>query len=85
MDILREIYLNNSTELDKDLAQSARYAQLLDEFNERIQKSVGDKKEMQEFDVLLGKISAVIAEHYGTAGIRFGAKLMRALLYEKGE
>lgn len=81
MDVLKDLYGKYAVELDTDLAQNAKYKELLAQIYEIIESLRGDSR-MKEFDVLFGKISVVIAEVSCISGIRFGAKLVSALLGE---
>lgn len=78
MDILRDLYIKYSSEIDIPLVENAEYKKLIGQFYEIIQANM-EKQLVAKLDVLLSQIGDVIAEESCIEGMKLGARLINAL------
>lgn len=78
MDILRDLYIKYSSEIDIPLVENAEYKKLIGQFYEIIEANM-EKQLVAKLDVLLSQIGDIIAEESCIAGMKLGASLLNAL------
>ncbi len=78
MDILRDLYIKYSSEIDIPLVENAEYKKLISQFYEIIEANM-EKQLVAKLDVLLSQIGDIIAEESCIEGMKLGASLLNAL------
>ena len=78
MDILRDLYIKYSSEIDIPLVENAEYKKLISQFYEIIEANM-EKQLVAKLDVLLSQIGDIITEESCIEGMKLGARLINAL------